>query len=309
MRAKSVCRVSAGRPRGLQGFGQLLLGLAGLSGVEQIHGESLVRVQEVRIDLERLAVLDDRVVEAAHLQKKLGVGIVRIRVPGKELDVFLERLLRARVVSALPVGVAEQVVGVRVIRGELCGLLVVLDRGRVLLLPEVVAGEVEMGSLVVGIGGHELFQIVLLFRRVGGRCGLVREDQELFPVGRLVGERHGLVQVIEKLLTALRGIGERELGPREVRVERYRLLKVRPRVGVERLLVHVAPLQKLRLRFRRGGRHGDLPAADRRRRLCLGRPGRCCLLLRASAGRHPGGDSQDPEQSQRSSGSHTSLLP
>ena len=216
----------AGRPRGLQGFGQLLLGLAGLAGVEQIHGESLVRVQEGRIDFERLAVLDDRVVEAAHLQKELGVGVVRIRVPGKDLDVFLKRLLRARVVSALPVGVAEQVVGVRVVRGDLRGLLVVLDRGSVVLLPEVVAGDVEVGPLVVGIGGHELLQIVLLPRRVGGRSGLVREDQEPLPVRRLVGERHGLVQVIEELGAVRRGVGERELGPREVRVERYRLLKV-----------------------------------------------------------------------------------
>ena len=65
-----------------------------VSLVQQSHADSLMRVDEVLIDRERLAILRDRIVKPAHLQKQFRVRVVRIGIVGNQLDVFLERLLR-----------------------------------------------------------------------------------------------------------------------------------------------------------------------------------------------------------------------
>ena len=256
-------------PRLRRHGGELGRRLVGLSLIQQIHGDALVRVDEVRIDRQRLPVLDDRVVEPAHLQKQLGVRIVGVGVLRDQLDVLLERLFGVRVVAVLPVGVAQEVVGGRVGRVDLGGLLVVLDRLRVLLLAEVVAGQIEMRPLVVRVRRDELIEVFLLLHRVGVCPGLGREDQEPLSVGSLVRQAHGLVQVLEELLGRRRRVGEAQLRQREVRVERDCLGEVRDRVGQEQLLELIPALQELRLRLGRGRRHRDLPGVGRRGRLGL----------------------------------------
>ena len=66
---------------------------------------------EVGIDGQRLAILNDRFVEPSHLQQQFGVGIVGIGIVRNQFDVFLEGLLGVGVVTLLPVGIAENVIG------------------------------------------------------------------------------------------------------------------------------------------------------------------------------------------------------
>ena len=268
-----------------------------------------MRVDEVRIDRQRLAVLGDRLVEPAHLEEQLGVRVVRVGILRDERDVGLKRLLGVAVVAVLPVGVAEEVVRGGVARVELGGFLVVLDRLREVLLAEVVAAEVEVRPLVVRVRGDEGHEVLLLLDGVVVEARLRREDEELLAVGGLVRQGDGLVQVLEDLLAARRGVREAQLGEGERRVEGGRLLEVGDGVRDQQLLEHVAALQELGLRVGGGRRHRDLSAVGLNRGLGLGRRGGSrCLLLRAADDGDSGGDSQHPEKSERSIAAHRVLL-
>ena len=86
-----------------------------------------MRVDEVGIDCERLAILHDRLVEPAHLQIQLGQGVVGVRIVGNEFDVFRKCLLGAGIVVVLPVGITKDVESSRVSRRDLSCFLVMLD--------------------------------------------------------------------------------------------------------------------------------------------------------------------------------------
>ena len=147
--------------------------------VEPGHRDALVGIDEVRVDLESLLVLRDRVVEPAHLQEKLRVRVVGVRIVGDELDVLLERLLGVREVPVLAVRVAEQVPGGRVARVDLRRLAVVLDRLREILLAEPVARQGKLRPLVARVRGDGVVEVMILLGDVVVRAGLRGEDQEL----------------------------------------------------------------------------------------------------------------------------------
>ena len=91
-------------------------------------------------------------------KQQFTVGIVWIRIVGNQFDVFLEGLLSVCVITLLPVGVAENVVGGRIVRGQLRGFLVLLNRLVEVLLTEIVAAEGEVRPFVVWILGNQLVQ-------------------------------------------------------------------------------------------------------------------------------------------------------
>ena len=165
-----------------------------LALIHEIGGDPEVRRHEVGVHAERLAVLRDRFVEAAHLEQEFGVGVVGIGIVGNQLDVFLESLLRVRVVALLAVGVSEDVVDRREVGSEFRGFLVVRDGLLVFLLAEVVAAEIEERALIVRIGGNQLVEIFLLLDDFAVGGGLVDEDEQALAFRRLAGQRDCLVQ-------------------------------------------------------------------------------------------------------------------
>src|SRR5437867_2479426 len=122
-----------------------------------------MRRHEVGIHAESLAVLGDRVLEPAHFQQELGIGVVGIGVVGNQLDVLPEGLLRVLIVPLLAVRVTKNVVGGRVVGSEFGSFFVVRNRLLILLLTKVVIAEIETRALVIGVGGHESIEILLLF--------------------------------------------------------------------------------------------------------------------------------------------------
>src|SRR5437879_66970 len=118
------------------------------------------------IHAESLAILRDGIVEPAHFQQELAVGIVGIRVAGNQFNVFLKGLLRVLIVPLLTIGIAENVIGGRVVGSKFCGFLVVSDRLLVFLLTEIIITETEARSLVVRISGNEFIEILFLLAYV-----------------------------------------------------------------------------------------------------------------------------------------------
>src|SRR5688572_6674086 len=112
-----------------------------------------MRVDEVLIDRQGLLILRDRIVKLAHLQEQLRVRVIRIRIVGNQLNVFLERPFGAGVLFVLSVRIAEQVEGRRELWLELSGLFVILNRLRHLLLTKVVTSEGKVRALVIRISG------------------------------------------------------------------------------------------------------------------------------------------------------------
>src|SRR5262249_51703103 len=158
---------------------------------------------------------------------------------------------RVWVVNILPVRITEQVEGGRELWLDLGRLLVILNGLRKILLPEVVTTQSKVGALIIRIGLDELIEILLLFRRVPVYTGLSAKDQKFLTIGSLVRKTHSFLQVIEKFLS--RGTDRRpaQLGPREVRVKRNGLIKVRDGILDQQLLVEITALQKFLPRFLR----------------------------------------------------------
>jgi hypothetical protein len=106
-----------------------------------------------------------------------------VGVLGDQLDVLLKRLLGVGVVGILPVGITQEVVSGRIGRGELRGLLVVLDRLREILLAKVIACQVEVRTLVIRVRRDQLIEIFLLRLSPGGQ-GAIRRPTPPFPFPR-----------------------------------------------------------------------------------------------------------------------------
>ena len=224
-----------------------------LALIHQGRRDAGVRVHEVLIDGQRLLILRDRLVELAHLQEQLRIGVVGVRIVRDQLDVLLERLLGVGVVAILSIGVAENVEHRRVARVQLGRLLVVLDRLREILLTEVVPAEIEVGALVVRVRRDELLEIVLLLLRVVVGARLGRENQQPLAVRRLARQAHGLGEVVEEFLRRRGDIGPAQLRKREFRIERDGLVEVLDRVSGQQSLGKIAtgevtPCEPLRTR-------------------------------------------------------------
>ncbi len=145
--------------------------------IHEIGRNPEVRRHEVGIHAESLAVLGNRVLEAAHFQQELGIRIVGIRVVGYQLDVLLEGLLRVLIVSLLTVGIAKDVVGGRVVGSEFGGSFVVRNRLLILLLSKVVVPEIETRALVIWVGGHEFIEILLLLDDLSVGAGFIGKNE------------------------------------------------------------------------------------------------------------------------------------
>src|SRR5205085_8196068 len=122
-----------------------------------------------------------------------------VRVVRDQLDVLLESLLGVREVAVLPVGVAEYVVGGRIVRGQLGRLLVVRDGLCEILLAEVVAAEVEVRALVFGMRGDELVELLLLPRGFAVAARLGGEDEQPLALRSLTRKVNRLLQMFEEL--------------------------------------------------------------------------------------------------------------
>ena len=275
--------------------------------IQERHRDSLMRVEEVRIDRQRLAVLGDRVVEAAHLQKQLGIRIVGVGIVRDQLDVPLEGLLGVGELVALTVRIAHEVVRGRERRVDLGGFAIVLEGLRKILLAEVPAGHREIGPLVVGIGREELVEVLLLLDGVVVRGGLLGQDQQPLTVRSLVRQRHGFLEVLEELRPGGRVLSERQLRPCEARIQLDRLAEMLQRVRDLELVDHVLALHELGLRLRGRRRDGDLPvgAAARRARRVGGRRG---SLLFGAAGDRQNDGNEERGRSKGSKRAHRVLL-
>ena len=245
--------------------GELGEGLARLLGLAHEHAvvpDADIGGDEVGVQRERLLVVLDGVVEAAHLHEQLGVRVVGVGIGRDELDVLLEGLLRVGVLAEEAVRVAELVVGLReggVDRGR---LRVFLRRRRVVLAGEMVRAHQVVRALVVGEGGHQLRQAVLLALRVTFRARVQLADDETLGLGGLVGQRDRAAHGREELLGRARRVGQADLDQREARVLGRRLLEELPRVGGAQLLGEVASLEVRLTRVR--GRRGDRDPVRRR---------------------------------------------
>src|SRR6185369_14103820 len=141
----------------------------------------------------RLTILRDRIVELAHLQIQLSERVMRVRIIGNQLDVFLESRFGVWVINILAVSVAEQIEGRRELRFDLRGPLVVLNRVGKVLLPEVIGGQSKVSALVIRIVLYQLIEILLLFSRIAIDAGLSAQDEQLLAIRRPVRETDGLL--------------------------------------------------------------------------------------------------------------------
>ena len=251
------------RDRGQPGV--RLAGLGRLAHEDVVVPDPDVGGHEVRVDGESLLVAPDRLLESPHLHQELRVGVVRVRVVRYQLDVLLERTLRLVVLAEEAIGVAHLVVGLRE-RGVDGGRLRVgLDRRRVVLPPEVVGAHEIVGALVVGTGGDQLGEAVLLARRLALCARVEGADEEPLRLRGLAGEGHGPGDGVEELLGRPRRARKADLGQREARVLRGRLLEQGPRVGGAQLLREISALQVQLSRLLRRRRDRDLVGRRRGR--------------------------------------------
>ncbi len=135
-------------------------------------GDAEARVDEVGAHPERLAVVGDRLVEAAELEQQLGVRVVGVGVVGQDLGVLLERGLGPVHLAEEAVAVAELVVDLGEARGDRRGALVERDRLDVALGAEVGIAEQHQGALVVRVLAHELVEELDLLGVVAAPAGL-----------------------------------------------------------------------------------------------------------------------------------------
>ena len=236
-----------------------------LSLIQESHRDPLIRVEKVRIDRERLAVLGDGVVEAAHLQKQLGVRIVGIGIVRDQLDVPLERLLGVGELVVLTIGVAHEVVRGRERVVDLGGLLIVLDGLRVVLLAEEVAGEIEVRPLVVGIAARSWSRYCFCWTTSLFAAASVARIRSRSPSETLSASAHGFLQMLEELLAVGAESGEASSASAKFGSSAIALGKCSTKSD-QGACRTVAALDKLGLRLRRRRRHGDLAVVGRRGR-------------------------------------------
>ena len=105
---------------------------------------------------EGLAVLDDRLVEAAELEQQLGVGVPGVRVVGQHLGVLPERRFGAVHLAEEAVAVAELVVDLREAGRDRRGALVEGDGLAVTLGAEVRIAEQHERAFVARVPAHQL---------------------------------------------------------------------------------------------------------------------------------------------------------
>ena len=117
----------------------------------------------------------------------------------------------------------------------------------------------EVGALVVGVLGDELFGVLQRLLRLGVSAGLQVEDEEPLPLGGLVGEGDRLVHVGEEVLGGGGVHGELVVRHGEGGVFRRGLLEELPAVMGAELLGELATIEIERLRLVGRGGEGTAP--------------------------------------------------
>ncbi len=142
-----------------------------------------------------------------------------------------------------------------------------LDRLGVVLLPEVVAAEVEMRTLVVGVRRCELIEILLLLPRVvvGSRFG--GQNEQSFAGRRSARQADRLAEVLKELLARCRDAGPVQFRESELRIQRNRLVVMFDGFGQQQPFGHITRRQKFLPRLLGRCGDGNLGVLWRRRSL------------------------------------------
>ena len=193
------------------------LTLVGLAALGVVSLEDVVvadpgqRAAELGILFQRLLILRDGVVVAAHPHEELGVRVIGVGRAGAQGDVLLERRFRRRVIAEPGLGVADPVVGggepgVQTGRPFVMSESGTEVRGRV---AEKVPRELR-DPLVVRIELQKLVAMLLGLGQVPVELGLLGQDPVLLTRRHLVRQADRLVQVLAEKVEA--GSGERTVG-------------------------------------------------------------------------------------------------
>src|SRR5262249_61038084 len=105
--------------------------------------------------------------------------------------------------------------------------------------------EGEMSPLIVGILGHELFEIILLLRGFAIRSRLIRENKQLLPFRSLVCQADRPLLMLEEVLRHTRCVCPRQFCRSKLRIERNSEIKMSQGVLGKKLVLERPTLHTL----------------------------------------------------------------